>query len=144
MTFFQSLWGKIVGNLSDGERLMRSFHKVRQELQDNCVSIAASSGKPRGLRWKQPEWPDDFALVRDPASDFVTLFAAVNLSFAAIEGGDMEDVEAVSMIRDATAVFHFQNGRWGTGGRILFNMTPRQAAETVTPDHSVLFPSADD
>ena len=33
----------------------------------------------------------------------------------------MEDVAAVGNIRDAAAVFHYQNGNWGTGGRALFN-----------------------
>jgi hypothetical protein len=39
----------------------------------------------------------------------------------------MEDVAAVSNIRDAAAVFHYQNGIWGTGGRALFNMNPADA-----------------
>jgi hypothetical protein len=39
----------------------------------------------------------------------------------------MEDVEAVSTIRDAAAVFHFRAGQWGTGGKALFNMNPEDA-----------------
>lgn len=50
----------------------------------------------------------------------------------------MEDVEAVSMIRAATAVFHCKQGRWGTGGRILFNMSPEVAAQSVDPDGEVI------
>jgi hypothetical protein len=39
----------------------------------------------------------------------------------------MEDVEAVSTIRDAAAVFHYRGGQWGTGGKALFNMNPADA-----------------
>jgi hypothetical protein len=56
---------------------------------------------------------------------------AVNISFEAIEGGDMEDVAAVSNIRDAAAVFHYQKGNWGTGGRALFNMNPNDALDRL-------------
>ena len=56
---------------------------------------------------------------------------AVNIRFEAIEGGEMEDVAAVGNIRDAAAVFHYQNGTWGTGGRALFNMNPKDAIERL-------------
>jgi hypothetical protein len=39
----------------------------------------------------------------------------------------MEGVEAVGMVRDAAALFHYHRGRWGTGGRALFNMNPSDA-----------------
>ena len=57
----------------------------------------------------------------------LTAFVAVNIRFEAIEGGDMEDVEAVGLLRDAAALFHYQTGSWGTGGRALFNMNPADA-----------------
>jgi hypothetical protein len=43
----------------------------------------------------------------------------------------MEDVAAVGNIRDAAAVFHYQNGNWGTGGRALFNMNPEDALDRL-------------
>ena len=61
----------------------------------------------------------------------LTAFVAVNISFEAIAGGDMEDVEAVNTVRDAAAVFHYQRGRWGTGGRALFNMNPHDAIQRL-------------
>ena len=57
----------------------------------------------------------------------LTAFVGVNIRFEALEGGDMEDVEAVGMVRDAAALFHYHRGRWGTGGRALFNMNPSGA-----------------
>ena len=123
------------------ERSLQSFERHRQKLQDHCFALAAASGKPRGLKWTKCEWLDTFALVENPDTGILTLFRGVNLSYEAIEGGDMEDVDAVSMIRDATAVFHFQNQRWGTGGRVLFNMTPGMAASTVTADEKLVLTS---
>ena len=113
---------------------LHTFRQHCEQLRNSCFTIAAKSGKPRGLIWKNCDWLDQIVLVEDPQNEILTLFTAVNLSFEAVEGGDMESVEAVSMIREATAVFHFRDMRWGTGGRILFNMTPKLAAETVTPD----------
>ncbi len=120
------------------EKILQTFHRHRQELRDNCFAIASTAGKPRGLRWKHCDWLETFALVEDPETGLITMFCGVNLSFEAIEGGDMEDVEAVSMVRDATAVFHCKDSRWGTGGRVLFNMTPEAAVDLVTAGQRLL------
>ncbi|MEZ6124076.1 MAG: hypothetical protein R3C49_13000 [Planctomycetaceae bacterium] len=124
----------IRGISQDVPSILRTFDAQRQILQDQLFSIAADSGKPRGLRWKHCEWLDSRTVVRDPSNNMLTLFQAVNVSFEAIEGGDMDGVEAVSMVRDGCGVFHFHRGRWGTGGRILFNMTPEIAASTSGGD----------
>ena len=120
--------------------LLRQFEEQRQQLRDDFFQRAASSGKPRGLRWKNCDWLDTQVVVHDEESSLMTVFCGINLSFEAIEGGDMEDVDAVSMIRDATAVFHGQAGRWGTGGRVLFNMTPEDAARMLAKDQTVIAP----
>lgn len=120
------------------QSILRSLQRHRPELQDRCFSMAARSGKPRGLKWQSCDWLETLAIVRDPASGLVTAFCGVNLAFEAIEGGEMEDVDAVATIRDAVAVFHLQDGRWGTGGRILFNMTPELAVSGVAADQELL------
>ena len=129
----------LIGNLfralglrkTDGEQLLQTFLAEQQNLQESFFRLASESGKPRGLRWSGCDWLCTYALVHDAKSKMFTLFCGVNLSFEAIEGGDMEDVEAVSTIRDGCAVFHNQGGRWGTGGRVLFNMNPETAAQVA-------------
>jgi hypothetical protein len=79
------------------------------------------------LRWIDCRWEDNVTFARDKQTGLLTAFVAVNIRFEAIEGGDMEDVAAVDTIRDAAALFHYQNGRWGTGGRALFNLNPDEA-----------------
>jgi hypothetical protein len=66
-----------------------------------------------------------------PAASFI--FAASNwrLTFCeAVEGGGMEEVEAVSNLRAATAVFSFdEKTRWTTDGRAIFNLNPAEAIQ---------------
>ena len=108
-------------------RALRAFRLQREKLEAQFFRLAASQGKPRGLRWVECDWLDAVTFGRDLKTGMLTAFVAVNIRFEAIEGGDMEGVEAVSMIRDAAALFHYHRGQWGTGGRALFNMNPTDA-----------------
>lgn len=110
----------------------RSFKRHREVLEAKFFDLAAASGKPRGLRWIDIDWLDGLAFARDRQSGLLTAFVAVNIRFEAIPGGDMEDVVAVGNVRDGAAVFHFERGNWGTGGRALFNMNPEDALTRLT------------
>lgn len=103
------------------------FKRQREVLEAKFFDLASQSGKPRDLRWLDCDWLDTVTFARDRQSGLLTAFVAVNIRFEAVEGGDMEGVAAVSNIRDAAAVFHYQAGTWGTGGRTLFNMNPAEA-----------------
>jgi len=106
----------------------RRLFKVRRELLEaKFFELASQQGKPRGLIWKECDWQEPVTFARDLESGLLTAFVGVEIHFEAIEGGDMEDVEAVSTIRDAAAVFHYRAGQWGTGGKALFNMNPADA-----------------
>ncbi len=111
----------------DTKRGMAAFRIQREHLEARFFDMASALGKPRGLRWVDCDWQNEVAFGRDRETGLLTAFVGVNIRFEAIEGGDMEDVAAVSTIRDAAALFHYQNGRWGTGGRALFNMNPAEA-----------------
>lgn len=107
------------------------FRKQREMLEAKFFDMARSVGKPRGLIWVDCEWFDNVTFARDKTSGLLTAFVGVNIRFEAVEGGDMEDVAAVSNIRDAVAVFHFHHGSWGTGGKALFNMNPQDALQRL-------------
>ncbi len=111
----------------EARQAMREFRMRREALEAKFFDLAAARGKPRDLRWKHCDWQDTVTFGRDLQTQLLTAFASVEIHFEAVEGGDMEDVEAVGTIRDATAVFHYQKGRWGTGGKALFNMNPQDA-----------------
>jgi len=109
------------------ERAIRSFRLQREQLEAQFFRRAGSLGKPRDLRWLECDWLDTVTFGRDLKTGMLTAFVAVNIRFEAVEGGDMEGLEAVGMVRDAAAVFHYHRGQWGTGGRALFNMNPTDA-----------------
>ena len=103
------------------------FRLQREQLEAKFFDMASMQGKPRGLRWLDCDWQNSVTFARDVNTKMLTAFVAVNITFEALEGSDMEEVEAVGTIREASAVFHYNRKRWGTGGRPLFNMNPEDA-----------------
>ena len=121
--------------VSDAVRL---FKLRREVLEARFLDRARQLGKPRGLRWIDCEWLPSVTFARDKSTGLITAFVGINIRFEAIEGGGMEDVAAVSTVRDAAALFHFQNGNWGTGGRALFNMNPGDAVAKLVSQYDPL------
>jgi hypothetical protein len=107
----------------------REFARDRKQLESTFFQEASRSGKPRGLAWKQCAFQDAVLLGRDRANGEIVGLVGVTIGFEAIEGGGMEDVEAVGNLRAATAVF-IHNGRaWTTQGKVIFNLEPREVLE---------------
>lgn len=106
---------------------MRDFDENRSVLAAEFFHAAATSGKPRGLRWTACDiaGPPLFAL--DEYRDELYALVAVTVSFAAVAGGGMEEVEAVGNLRSATAVFIHRGNQWSTDGRVVFNLEPHEA-----------------
>ncbi|WP_146446563.1 hypothetical protein [Botrimarina colliarenosi] len=114
----------------EATRAAASFAKRRPELADEFRRAAQATGKPRGLVWKRCDWlPADALLVRDVATGELIALVGVTIAFEAEAGGGMEEVEAVGNLRDATAVFHWRDGRWQTEGRTVFNLSPEQTRQ---------------
>lgn len=103
------------------------FHRQREWLEVRFVSMASSSGKPRGLRWLDCEFDNAVSYARNRRTGQLSAFVATTISFEAIQGGPMEDVEAVGNLRAATAVFHYDGREWTTNGRVVFNLNPVEA-----------------
>jgi hypothetical protein len=108
-------------------RARRDFHRHREHLEARFLRLAAESGKPRGLEWVRCDFDDDVTYVRNRRSGEISAFVGVTIGFEAVEGGGMEDVEAVGNLRAATAVFRVERGSWATDGRALFNLNPAEA-----------------
>lgn len=111
----------------EAARAMAAFRLRREQLEAKFFALASTLGKPRDVRWKQCDWQPDVTFARDRQSGLLTAFVSVNVSFEAVEGGDMEEVEHVGLLRDGCALFHYEHGDWGTGGRVVFNMNPQEA-----------------
>ena len=119
----------------EAETAIRNFRTQREQLEAKFFDIASRLGKPRDLRWLDCDWQDRVTFGREVDSGLLTAFAAVEIRFEAVEGGDMEDVAAVSTVRDAAALFHYKDGSWGTGGRALFNMNPTDPLERLNDQY---------
>src|SRR5208282_1957171 len=109
--------------------IQKGFLQQREHQEAAFFAAAATSGKPRGLRWKNCEWESEVAFARERTTGRLAALVAVTISFEAIEGGDMEGVEAVGNLRNASAVFFYDAGRWRTTGRAIFNLNPGEAIE---------------
>jgi len=121
------LWGR--GPRLTVPQIQKQFRQQREHLEAAFFAAAAASGKPRGLRWKNCEWENEVAFARERGTGRLAALVAVTVAFEAIEGGEMEGVAAVGNLRNASAVFFFDGGRWRTAGRAIFNLNPGEAIE---------------
>jgi hypothetical protein len=105
------------------------FVRRRPQLQEDFRAAADVLGKPRGLRWKSCEFQDGLTLARDRANGELLGLVGATIGFEAVEGGGMEEVEAVSNLRAATAILTWTGHDWTTTGRAVFNLEPREVLE---------------
>jgi hypothetical protein len=113
----------------DVERALDHFRRNRINCEKDFFTAAAATGKPRGLAWKKCELQDGLVLARDRANGELIGLVAATISFEAIEGGDMEEVEAVGNLRAATAIFTWTGHEWTTPGRAVFNLEPHEVLD---------------
>ena len=107
----------------------QTFHRRREWLEADFVTQASGSGKPRGLRWVDCEFDDSVAFARDRRTGRYRALVGVTIRFEAIEGGGMEEVEAVSNLKAATVVFRLDGPAWEADSRAFFNLSPSQTIE---------------
>jgi hypothetical protein len=122
------------------QRALRQFSRDRLDLESQFFERAASSGKPRGLAWKSCAFQNGVVLARDRANGELVGLVGATIAFEAIDGGGMEDVEAVSNLRAATAVFTHDGRAWTTAGRAVFNLEPREVLERYRSSLDALGP----
>ena len=112
---------------AEADKALQQFRMQREQLEAKFFDLARTSGKPRGLKWLDGDWQSEVTFARACDTGLLTAFVGLQIRFEAIAGGEMEGIAAVDTVRDAAAVFHYQKGRWGTGGRVLMNMNPAEA-----------------
>ena len=111
----------------DLNRARKLFHLRREWLEARFFTLAATSGKPRGLEWVDCDFDDDVSFARDRNTGQLRALVGVTIRFRAVEGGGMEDNPNVGNLRAASAVFFLDHDEWGTDGRVVFNLSPVQA-----------------
>jgi hypothetical protein len=128
-------WLYRLGREVQTERARESFRLQKERLEEVVLKAAASSGKPRGLRWVSCRFTDEFTLVRDKATRRLAALIPVTVRFDPVPGGEMEDTPAAKEPRQATAVLHFRRGEWVSDGQTLFNVTPVDALRLHARDY---------
>lgn len=108
---------------------MQDFTENRSLLAAEFFHAAATSGKPRGLRWQACDISGPPLFAFDAQANDLYALVAVTVSFEAIAGGGMEEVDAVGNLRSATAVFVHRGEQWSTEGRVVFNLEPHEAVK---------------
>lgn len=114
------------------------FADERAELEAMFLKAAAATGKPRGLNWEKCQLGDEHVFAVDRVSGELYAMVSATISFSAMAGGDMEEVEAVSNLRYATAVFVYRRGSWHSDGQAVFNLEPAQAVQHYEESLSLL------
>lgn len=105
------------------------FEEQRPRLAEQFLAAAGATGKPRGLTWKNCELSGEPRFATDRVTGELYALVMATISFEAVAGGDMEDVEAVSNLRCATAIFVYRDHSWATDGRAVFNLEPDQSLQ---------------
>jgi hypothetical protein len=109
------------------ERARELFVLQRERLEAEFFRTAATTGKPRGLLWKELQWETSVEFARERSTGQLAALIPVTIRFEAVADGDMEGVAAVDNLRNASAVFFFHRGHWLTVGKAIFNMNPGEA-----------------
>ncbi|MDG2385748.1 MAG: hypothetical protein P8N76_29040 [Pirellulaceae bacterium] len=116
------------------ESARKQFCLRREWLEADFLNAASATGRPRGLAWVDCDFSNEVSFARDRKSGDLTALVGVAIQFEAIEGGGMEEVEAVGNQKAATAVFRHNGSCWSTDGRAIFNLNPLEAIEYYQSD----------
>ena len=96
-------------------RARETFSWRREWLEAEFLKLAGQRGIPRGLAWVDCDFENDVQFAKDRATGQLRALVAVTIRFEAIEGGGMEDVEAVGNLRAATAIFFYDGKKCRLG-----------------------------
>jgi hypothetical protein len=130
-----------LGREIQAARARESFRLQREHLETLVLEKASASGSPRGLRWLACPFSSETEFAKERKTGRIVALVGVTVEFQAVEGGDMEGLPAVSLPRQGCAILKFAHGEWTTTGRVLFNLSPRQAVEQFAKEYARLAPA---
>lgn len=123
------------------ERAHELFHLQQELLEAKFLELGRSRGMADGAAWIDCEFEGDSQFARHIHSGRLVAFIEVTVHFE--PGPETADTEAIGANRQATAVFQYHHGQWGTNGRALFDMTPSEALEHFSGEYQrVPFPES--
>ena len=117
---------------------IREFTRLKPSLEQSFFQHAKQLGKPKDVVWVSCTWTDDVRFAVERSTEMLFAFVTVQIQFEAIEDGMMDDAPALTDNRDSCAVFHYENGHWGTGGRTIFNMFPSEFLDHLSEQFELI------
>lgn len=118
------------------ERAHELFRLQREMLEAKFLELGRSKGMADGVAWSDCEFDGDSQFARHLKSGQLVAFVEVTVHFES-EAASI-DSETIGANRQATAVFQYHHGQWGTNGRALFDMTPAEALEHFQGEYQPL------
>ena len=118
-------WARSPVRLREVARARVVWQAYEAELKSRFAELGRERAAAQGIVWSPINWGTEVVFARDRVSGFVTAMVGFTVHFEADEL--LEDNEMAAVPREATAIFHYQRGVWGTGGKTLFNMDPELA-----------------
>lgn len=114
------------------ERARELFQLQREMLEAKFFELARLVGNPKGATWSECDFENEAALARQTRTGELVAFVEMTVRFTA---APPTDSDIVGTARQATAIFHYHHGQWGTSGRTLFDMTPQEAIEHFSSEY---------
>ncbi len=122
----------------DYRQQITEFNDNRETLQKSFFQVCSESGRPRGLSWKDCKFEEDIKFVIENHSLNLHTLVPVIISFEAIPGGPMEEMEAVSNLRVGSALFVHTGDQWATRGDVIYNLSPDEAFQHYHDNYTAL------
>lgn len=107
--------------------LLTRFAWQREQLEARFFDIAAREGEPAGWRWETIDFSQSVSFARDRSSGRLSALVEIEIGLVPRHAPPLPFGESPPRRQHATAVFHVVRGRWVTKGRLLDNMSPREA-----------------
>ena len=76
------------------QRARKLFHRRREWLEADFLSLAATSGKPRTLAWNGCDFANEVSFARDRHTGQLCALVAVTISFSPTDANGDDDLRA--------------------------------------------------
>jgi hypothetical protein len=117
------------------ERAHELFHLQREMLEAKFLQLARSVDHPKGLAWADCDFESGAHFARHRRTGELVAFVETTVHFDLSTPNDTNPTQPIGTQRQATAIFHYQHGQWGTVGRSLFDITPQEALQQYQQDY---------
>jgi hypothetical protein len=114
------------------------FHRQREWLEAKFIRLAAAQAPPEAPRWADCDFEDGVSYVRHRTTGELSAFVAVTVALEGVSQPAASGGDLIGNFRAGTAVFRFDKDHWETEGRVILNLTPREAIRFYQSDFEIV------